>query len=455
MDSYSTEQPHAAKLTQQPAKRPRHRRVTGVGIALALLLLAGVCAAGLVLRSSSQPAMASGGAPTPTPTIGSPAPGQRLPQGSLYEATPGGLSRVDLKTSKILWTIPASQPLSPLVIGNTLFFENADTTDSFLEAANAKTGAQIWRIQHAGNGFLISNQTTLYESFCDFSSGTCSLDAINASNGAMAWSYDLSGGTAWIALANGVVYGVSYQHFFALNAATGALLWQQNLLMYTDQEASMTPVIKGNILSFASCNVTKQSSGFPGCYLYAFNAHTGQELWHMTTTSSLQATPTIKDNVVYAGATDGTLFALNARTGQQLWSANTGGLIAQLVATASTLYIGILAPDGQSQSIEAFDTATHTPLWGQLAFISQPATTTLSSTRSTSHLPSQPFNAKLPLMQYAPHSGGPAAHPFVLEDGFIYVPDVSTISVLKATDGTLLARYTVSGSSLSGFTVVG
>src|SRR5260370_16239657 len=99
----------------------------------------------------------------------------------------------------------------------------------------------------------------------------CHLYGISADTGARFWSYDLPQGNAWIALQNGVLYGVSYTSYFALNASTGVPLWQKSLLQYTDQEANMTPVVSGNVLSFASCNVTKQSRASPASYPYSFN----------------------------------------------------------------------------------------------------------------------------------------------------------------------------------------
>src|SRR5260370_9802945 len=105
----------------------------------------------------------------------------------------------------------------------------------------------------------------LYDNTCDLSAASdpCHLYGINASTGARLWSYDLPQGNAWIALQNGVLYGVSYTSYFALNASTGLPLWQRGLLRFTDQEANMTPLLTGTMLSFASCNLPKHSPRFP------------------------------------------------------------------------------------------------------------------------------------------------------------------------------------------------
>lgn len=453
MNTRFPEQPYPPQqpdFPSQQTKRTHSRKARLLGGVLALaFLLVSTLATALILNSTHL-AHASGGAPTPTPpltptpTTGTPVPGQPQPNGSLYTAIPGSLTRTNLQTGKVAWTIQASYPSAPVIMGKTLFFANEDSVNPFLEAASAQTGAQIWRSQQYPAGFLLSSSHELYDSFCNFSatSDPCHLDGINASTGALLWSYDLPQGNAWIALQNGVLYGVSYTSYFALKASTGVPLWQKNLLNYPDQEANMTPAISDNVLSFASCNTTKQTSDYLSCYLYAFNASTGDELWHMAVPSSqqttpLETTPAIMHGVVYAGAIDGTLYAVNEQNGKQLWSANAGGTIGQVLTNAGTVYVEIIGSDGQTFYIEAFNAATHALRWGPVGDAGQSqSTTTLLAER-------------LPL------SGGPASHPFVLEHELIYLQNSPTnIAVLNAANGSQVAQYPVSGAVLDGFTVV-
>jgi outer membrane protein assembly factor BamB len=446
MDTRFPEQPRTPEtpdFSQQRAERSRGARITKGGTVLVILLLAGIVAATRFLNATPPSAQASGGAPTPTPTvtIATPAPGQPRPQGSLYIAAPDSLTRIDLKTHNVLWTTQANYPLAPLVMGKTLFFNDQGSTSPTLDAASVKTGRVSWSNQAYPNGFLLGSRNMLYDSTCVFSADiSCHVYGINASTGAQIWSYDLTHGSTWIALQDGVLYGVSYTAYFALNATTGVPLWQKDLLSYTDQEAIMNPVVRGNVLSFASCNATKQSSGFPGCYLYAFNASTGQELWHTTIagTGSIQVTPTIMDGVVYAATNDGTLYAFRERNGEQLWSANVdGGSIGQLLSNAGTIYVETIGSDGQTPHVEAFDATTHAPRWGQIS-----ATT-------------QILTVMIPLIWHKSSSGGLASHPFVLDHRLIYIQSGSFIVVLDAKDGSQVTQYPVPGGTLSGFTVVG
>src|SRR6266446_853203 len=448
------------RFPQRPSERRRAplMRILIVGLLLTILVLASVTATVLVLLYTGH--LAGVSASTPTPRAVTSAPGQTptpasapVLQGSLYTTATGSLTRIDLQTGKVMWTIDATDPSPPLVMGKTLFFDNQDSSNSFLEAASVEAGRQLWRNQKYPSGFLLGTKNMLYDSTCNLyaTSDPCHLYGINASTGARLWSYDLPQGNAWIALQNSVLYGVSYTSYFALNASTGAPLWQKDLFRYTDQEANMTPVVGGNVLSFASCNVTKQSRGFPGCYLYAFNADTGDELWHISTTSSIQVTPTMMDGVVYAGAVNGTIYAVNEQNGTKHWTSSVGGTVGQLLSFAGIVYVEIIGADGQTVHVEAFDAATHSTRWGQSGY-----TAIFKPHGWPAHR--LPLDTMIPLVEHSPApalSGGPADNPFVLDHGLIYLHSRSNIiDVLSVINGSQVAEYTATGvASISGFTV--
>ncbi len=60
--------------------------------------------------------------------------------------------------------------------------------------------------------------------------------------------------------------------------------------------------------------------------IYALNANTGAKIWNFTTGYRVSSTPAVVGNVVYTGADDGNVYALNAATGQQVWKTSVGGL---------------------------------------------------------------------------------------------------------------------------------
>src|SRR6266567_2258140 len=236
------------RFPQRPSglRRARVTRMLIIGLLLASLVVASVTATVLVLRATGQLARIS--ASTPTTISATSAPGQTstpestpVLQGSLYTAATGSLTRIDLQTGKVTWTIDATNPSAPLVMGNQLFFENQDSSNSFLEAASVEAGRQLWRTQKYPSGFLLGANNMLYDSTCNLyaTSDPCHLYGINASTGARLWSYDLPQGNAWIALQKGELYGVSYTSFFALNASTGAPLWQKGLFRFLQRDQAI------------------------------------------------------------------------------------------------------------------------------------------------------------------------------------------------------------------------
>ena len=78
-----------------------------------------------------------------------------------------------------------------------------------------------------------------------------------------------------------------------------------------------------------------------------------------------------------------------------------------------------------------------------------------SSAQPLSLVQSGAGRSLLPQAPRTPFSGGPAAHPFVLEHGLIYLQHGSaSVSVLNAVNGYLAARFTApDDAALYGFAV--
>src|SRR5438105_5749908 len=99
---------------QRPSGRRRapFMRILIVGLLLVILVLASVTAAVLVLLYTGHLTLVS--ASTPTPGAARSVPAQTpspastpVLQGSLYTAAIGSLTRIDLQTGKVMWTINA------------------------------------------------------------------------------------------------------------------------------------------------------------------------------------------------------------------------------------------------------------------------------------------------------------------------------------------------------------
>ena len=116
-----------------------------------------------------------------------------------------------------------------------------------------------------------------------------SVDALNASTGALLWTFatrDNSGSSP--AVANGVVYvGANFGTLYALDATSGAQLWSAHLIHYGNSPAVANGVVY----------VTSNQE------LYALNARTGAKLWvyKNNPVSDFLVYPAVLNGMLYVG----------------------------------------------------------------------------------------------------------------------------------------------------------
>jgi outer membrane protein assembly factor BamB len=97
---------------------------------------------------------------------------------------------------------------------------------------------------------------------------------------------------------------------YALNAATGSLLWK----FTTGAQVVSSPAVVEGVVYIGSFDSN----------VYALDAETGTSIWNYTTGPAIVSSPAVVEGVVYVGSADSKVYALNAATGQLLWSAMIG-----------------------------------------------------------------------------------------------------------------------------------
>ena len=170
--------------------------------------------------------------------------------------------------------------------------------------------------------------------------------ALNASTGALLWQYSIAAESS-PAVASGVVYVSSEDGcVYALNAGTGTLFWRN----CTGIRLASSPAVANGVVyvSLLTGNV------------YALSASTGSRLWQYSTVAPnyMYSSPAVADGVVYIGSGDG-VYALNASTGALLWKYTTGNSVNSSPAVAN----GVVYVGSADHNVYALNAGTGALLW--------------------------------------------------------------------------------------------
>ena len=169
------------------------------------------------------------------------------------------------------------------------------------------------------------------------------LTALNAATGATQWVQDLeSGASGAPTFSDGVVYVVTNNSIgWAIDATTGRILWQ---VLGATSEIGITggaaPVIAGQQVIFP----------LPSGQIVAANSGPGEQTWAASVAgerlgrafsrfADISADPVIADGAVYVGNHSGRAAAFNAANGLRIWRANEGALSAVTVAGGSVFLV--------------------------------------------------------------------------------------------------------------------
>lgn len=174
-----------------------------------------------------------------------------------------------------------------------------------------------WELRIAGQAYMAEKDGALY-----VSSLPGMIYCLDASTGAVRWSYDLgamvssrpavSGGTVYVGSADHVLY--------ALDAQTGALLWY----FRAQGEVLASPVISDGVLFFFADNDSVLDLMNR---LYALDARTGKQLWTYDTKSWTPSPPAVGHGAVFTGGSFPVVTALETTTGRVIWSREVDSLV--------------------------------------------------------------------------------------------------------------------------------
>jgi outer membrane protein assembly factor BamB len=127
---------------------------------------------------------------------------------------------------------------------------------------------------------------------------------------------------------------------YALNAATGALIWKYQ----TGSLVESSPAVSNGVVYVGSDDNN----------VYAIRAkgpNAGTPLWKFATGSEVYQSPVVTNNTVFVGSQDANLYALDAATGSLQWTVATNGIVGSAAVANGVVYA--TARDGSFYAVDA------------------------------------------------------------------------------------------------------
>ncbi|KYG61236.1 PQQ-binding-like beta-propeller repeat protein [Bdellovibrio bacteriovorus] len=161
--------------------------------------------------------------------------------------------------------------------------------------------------------------------------------SISASTGEIQWSFATKAeNLSAPLLEEGVVYFLAGNNvFYALDAATGRQIW-----LYSRQDTSQFSIRGGSQAAFKNGTLYV---GFSDGSLVALNAQTGAVVWELQLNRNkrfrdIDATPVIDGNQLYIAGYDDKLYCVSVDKGEVLWRIDGGGYSAVTMAGDKIFY---------------------------------------------------------------------------------------------------------------------
>lgn len=207
-------------------------------------------------------------------------------------------------------------------------------TSGMLIARDLKTEKKIWKSQIFKSNFL-KNYKTPKISYADGKifaiAGANKIAAVNEVDGKVLWEKDLASIPLSTPISDGnfVYVATNDNKLYAFKAASGDLEWvQSGIARATAIFGASDPVISKDFV------IVSYSSG----EIYAVKKTTGEPVWSQDLNLSkatnsdfylndIDATPLVKDGMIYAIGNGGLMMALNAKDGNYSWKKQIAGIV--------------------------------------------------------------------------------------------------------------------------------
>lgn len=258
----------------------------------------------------------------------------------------GNLYALDADKGTLMWEKKLNLNLLPalnegLIASDGVVYAG---TGQGLCALKAATGEEIWCNRAWNRREGCTATLSLNNNVLVGHAHWSALYANDATTGKLLWGKSDSGlrhRSASAGMINELLYLISDVSFFVIEAKTGQIVVRKDLGYNVN--VTSVPLVTKNEIIFGTADRG----------IVALDRETLNEKWNFMTkpaliysapyvrdpSSTVETSPVLAGDAVFAGASDGTIYALNPSTGKQLWKHSTGAPVFGSVAiSGNTLY---------------------------------------------------------------------------------------------------------------------
>lgn len=259
----------------------------------------------------------------------------------------GNIYAIDSKNGSLCWKKNIGMGVLPSLIEGLATKDGVlyAGTGKYLQAIDASTGQVIWQNKDWGQNQGSTATLSVSDEVVIGSTQWGALYGNDVNSGKMLWSKSQDGlrfRASSPAIKNGLLYFASQQSFFIMNAKSGEIIVRKELPYSVD--GTSTPIITESKIIFGTSR-----DG-----IVALDKNTLDEKWHcpvgkaLVYTSSytrpesqtVETSPVLVGNTVFAGASDGCLYAIDKEKGNIVGKYNLGSPIFSSVSfSGNTLFV--------------------------------------------------------------------------------------------------------------------
>lgn len=230
---------------------------------------------------------------------------------------------------------------SPTVVGQTVYVGSGD---HHVYAIDARTGVLRWKFE---TGNVVHASPAVTGGVVYVGSWDRNMYALDAATGALVWKFQTGDDTVaynqvGIASSAAVAYGTVFfgcrdGHFYAVDARTGALKWSHDNKMGW---VIASPAVDRGVVYFPTSD---------GQRFKALNAATGALIYDVSNKAVSFSSPALVRDTIFYGSSDGWLHAVDIGTGRPRSDFQTDGSkenAAKYIDAAGNMKSAALYPDG-------------------------------------------------------------------------------------------------------------